>query len=703
MVAVASQADIDTAPTVAVVFSRGIRSIRHLKVFADVDLALSPSEARAQEVEPSCVLVWGRKSNTQAALLYAREHNLPVQYLEDGWIRSSASNPHSRTCYSILKDTTGVYYDSSVPNDLENLLNLSDDEFSAVADSEKLSYAKQCRERLIASNITKYNFTSLQSNIIASSAQAHPTKPCVMVIDQTRDDASVRYGGMDASGFERMLQSAVDENPDARVVVRMHPDVVSGRREGYLKEYAEKLNLEISADAVNPIAMLKRVDKVYVGTSQLGYEALLCNKPVAVFGQPFYAGWGLSDDRAPVARRIRTRSIDQLFYASHIALARYCNPVTGQPWQLHQCLEHVELQQSMFAKNAHHFECVGITAWKRKYVRQFLRSPDGTVTFQKRSLVHTSNRAKVTWGYRGFSNIKPEQVQVANDLPLFRLEDGFLRSMGLGSDFNAPASLVVDGRGLYFDPARESDLEALLNDCDCTPAEIFRAVALKKLILSSRLSKYNVGTKSNLLLPAAGKAHVLVVGQVEDDESIRRGCDKVHTNVDLLKAVRQARPDAWICYKPHPDVVAGNRKGAIDETVLREQANAVETEGSIVDCIEACDELHTMTSLSGFEALIRGKRVVAYGAPFYAGWGLTEDHQPIARRKRRRTLDELVYLSLIAYPRYVDIETGEFTTPEDLVQTIISHRAMNKIQSSGWSARQLNKMANIVRGLRYAP
>jgi len=152
-------------------------------------------------------------------------------------------------------------------------------------------------------------------------------------------------------------------------------------------------------------------------------------------------------------------------------------------------------------------------------------------------------------------------------------------------------------------------------------------------------------------------------------------------------------------------VVAGNRKGGVDEHVLREYADVVDadSDASIVDCIEGCDELHTMTSLSGFEALMRGKTVVTYGAPFYAGWGLTEDHQPIERRIRRRTLDELVYLSLIAYPRYVDIETGEFTTPEDLVRTIISHRAMNNSKTIGWSARQVSKVANIVRGLRYAP
>ena len=686
-------------PKIAVVFSRGIRALRHLCVLADVDRVVSPQDVQLQKINPACVLVWGRNSNTEAALKFAAKHGLVVQYLEDGWIRSSSSNSHSRTCYSILKDSTGVYYDSSKPNDLENFLNLDDAQFSKLVTTECVSYAQRCRTQLVQNNITKYNFTSRYAPTCLDEKQQQ-----VLVVDQTLDDASVRYGGMSATDFENMLRTAISENPDAHITVRIHPDVVSGRRQGYLKKLALSLNIDISADAISPLLMLKQVDKVYVGTSQLGYEALLCNKPVVVFGQPFYAGWGLSDDRSPIPRRIRKRSIDQLFYASHVVHARYCNPVTGRSWQLHECLDHVVLQLTMFNKNARHFDCEGITPWKRQYIRQYLRSPDGSVCFGTGKIRRSSTiDAKLTWGFRSYGDLKSDAKQRVNGISLFRIEDGFLRSMGLGSDFNAPASLVVDERGLYLDPTQPSDLEMLLNNYNCNPSDILRAVSLKKLILSARLSKYNVGTQLDLQLPSNDKSHLLVVGQVEDDESIKRGCDKVRKNAELLTTVRAANPDAWIRYKPHPDVVAGNRDGAIDESLLKDNADAVEADVSIIDCIEACDELHTMTSLSGFEALIRGKRVVTYGTPFYAGWGLSEDHQPIERRVRRRTLDELVYLSLIAYPRYVDIETGEFTTPEDLVRTIISRRAMNNSKTRGWSVRQVSKVVNIVKGLRYAP
>jgi capsular polysaccharide export protein len=58
---------------------------------------------------------------------------------------------------------------------------------------------------------------------------------------------------------------------------------------------------------------------------------------------------------------------------------------------------------------------------------------------------------------------------------------------------------------------------------------------------------------------------VLVVGQVEDDASIRLGAGVVRTNLGLLTAAAHANPGARIIYKPHPDVEAGLRPGTIAE------------------------------------------------------------------------------------------------------------------------------------------
>src|SRR3546814_508394 len=52
--------------------------------------------------------------------------------------------------------------------------------------------------------------------------------------------------------------------------------------------------------------------------------------------------------------------------------------------------------------------------------------------------------------------------------------------------------------------------------------------------------------------------------------------------------------------------------------------------------------------------LLRGIRCTCLGAPFYAGWGLTDDRQPTPRRKRRLTIEQLFAGSYILYPQYYD-------------------------------------------------
>lgn len=94
-----------------------------------------------------------------------------------------------------------------------------------------------------------------------------------------------------------------------------------------------------------------------------------------------------------------------------------------------------------------------------------------------------------------------------------------------------------------------------------------------------------------------------------------------------------------------------------------------------------------MTSTTGFEALVRGVPVTTYGIPFYAGWGLTTDRIAIPRRTRRVTLAELVYAALIAYPRYVNPETGEFTTAENVVRLLASDEV--PIDRRAWYLRSI--------------
>ncbi len=278
-----------------------------------------------------------------------------------------------------------------------------------------------------------------------------------------------------------------------------------------------------------------------------------------------------------------------------------------------------------------------------------------------------------------------------------RVEDGFLRSVGLGADFIRPVSLVFDSRGIYFDPTIPSDLDFIFNETDFTPELLSRAKQVRETICRERLSKYNVQEDVPPRIAPSGRPAILVPGQVEDDASIRFGTKDIRTNLDLLRAVRRARPEAFIIFKPHPDVLGKNRRGSLSAKLISQHCDHVELHASAARCIEASDEVHTMTSLVGFDALLRGKPVFTYGAPFYAGWGLTSDMVSVPHRKRRLHLDELVAGALLLYPRYIDQHTHKPVDCEQALSRLIEERRRRGVEVSRFGLKRwVRKCAALV-------
>ncbi|WP_309391476.1 capsular polysaccharide export protein, LipB/KpsS family [Chelatococcus sambhunathii] len=329
------------------------------------------------------------------------------------------------------------------------------------------------------------------------------------------------------------------------------------------------------------------------------------------------------------------------------------------------------------ARTARRSFAVGLTSWKRPIATRFLDGPNGPPAFLKsplpaaRAAKEASGRV-VAWASRRIE--AAEQAARAEGAPFGRLEDGFVRSVGLGAAFVPPLSLVMDESGIYYDPSRPSDLETILAAAEIPATLAERAARLRRRLVAESLTKYNVGEASEPVVPP-GRFGVLVPGQVEDDASILKGAGAVRTNRDLLAAVRERRPDAFIVYKPHPDVVAGYRIGAVADGDLRNLADAVVVGGSITALYDQCLAVETMTSLSGFEALLRGLDVATHGQPFYAGWGLTEDLAPHPRRGRHRSLDELVAASLILYPLYCDPVSRLPCGPETALDRLVEQKA----------------------------
>lgn len=554
----------------------------------------------------------------------------------------------------------------------------------------------EARERIVSEGLSKYNLApDLDPDVFQSEG------PRILIVDQTFGDASVEHGLANSQTFNTMLTSARQENPRATIYIKTHPEVSRGTKRGYLSDIAPDARTIVLREPANPASVLRHMDRVYVVTSHMGFEALLHGIPVSCFGMPWYAGWGSTDDRLSCSRRTRTRSVDELFAAAYLHYSRYLNPETHERGTIFDVIDWLSLQRRTHSALTGRAIAIGYRRWKAENVKPFLGQSNHHVHFvphaEAAAKLHpTPEDRLIVWGATRTNSI--ESLATESGASLMRMEDGFIRSVGLGSDFIPPHSLVLDTQGLYFDARQPNDLEQLLNSRRFSDKDRQRAATVRSLIVEHRLTKYNIEPIERPTWHQAKRTVILVPGQVEDDASIRYGCGTIRDNLALLKAVRESNPNAFIVYKPHPDVMVRNRTGRIHRTHALQYADAIETDVSIVSCIEASDEIHTMTSLSGFDALLREKVVVVYGNPFYAGWGLTQDRMSIARRSRSLSLDELVAGAMLHYPIYWDWKLNGYTTCEAAIMQVIRTRdkliAEKRLASvrRTYLQRQLHKM-----------
>ncbi len=623
--------------------------------------------------------VWGHSPYAARGQAMAEKTGVPIVRIEDAFLRSLHPGRRGEPPLGLTIDTKGMHFDSAQPSDLETILSEH-----PLDDAHLLNRARGAIARLQEAHLSKYAAVDPDAPL--------PDPGYVLVIDQTRGDASVRKSRADANTFREMLYYAQEEHPNARIIIKTHPETAQGLRDGYFDETAlTQDRISLFSDPVSPWALFEGAIAVYTVSSQLGFEAILMGHRPVVFGQPFYAGWGQSDDRMPVQRRQRNLTRVQLFAAAMILYPRWYDPYRDQLCEIEQVIDTLDTQARAWREDRHGWQAAGMRLWKRKALNGFFGAQT-PIKFDD-DLSQPTGRRRMIWASK--ADLVPQGT--------LRVEDGFLRSRGLGAELVAPLSLVCDDLGIYYDPNQESRLERLIKArAPLRPDQRQRAERLIDALVQNDLSKYNLTAPPPELADAPDRGtcqRILVPGQVEDDASILKGTDQVTSNLDLLRATRAANPDAYILYKPHPDVEAGLRMGQIAPEQALEYADQLLQRTDPMACLAQVDAVWTLTSLLGFEALLRGVSVTTLGAPFYAGWGLTRDLGPVPPRRHippeRAQVDlaALVHAALIDYPRYLDPKTGQPCPVEVIVDRLGDgyqprqgrlNRLLSKLQ--GWAA-----------------
>lgn len=302
---------------------KGYCSIKNVSDISKIDFVLMSGMRFSEE-------------NCEAVLL-AEKRNIPIIIYEDGFLRS-ASTYLKRDIpekywrgVSFTLDNLGAYFDSTRESFLEKLLN----DKNLIISKAEIKRAKYCIEFIRKNKLTKYNHQPIFEPKIGRDKVEK-----ILVVDQSYGDMAIKRGAGSVEVFNKMLDTAIKENPNADIIVKIHPDTIAGRG-GYFTELVSRDNIITQKTAINPISLIDYVDKVYVCSTQLGFEALICDKEVHVFGLPFYAGWGLTKDYQKSLRRNNTRSLEEIFYITYILYTRYYNPETGKKCEIEEALEYL--------------------------------------------------------------------------------------------------------------------------------------------------------------------------------------------------------------------------------------------------------------------------------------------------------------------------------------------------------------------------
>lgn len=282
---------------------------------------------------------WGRKRSGLEAIELAKKLDTSYKLLEDGFIRSYGLGVEGSPSFSLIEDDLGIYYDAIAPSKLEEILN----SYDFTANEVLMEDAQRAIELIKKYCISKYNNASLEiSNLVEDNDSR------VLIIAQTEGDASLEYGMLDQFTTGDMITAAIEENPEAVIYLKIHPDVISGKKKSDINILNLDARVHVITENVNPISLLKYFDKVYTKTSQMGFEALLVGCDCVCFGMPFYAGWGITIDKSICDRRNRKLSVEEVFAGAYILYTQYFNPYTKKHSDIFDTIQSIIMLREKF-------------------------------------------------------------------------------------------------------------------------------------------------------------------------------------------------------------------------------------------------------------------------------------------------------------------------------------------------------------------
>lgn len=287
------------------------------------------------------------------------------------------------------------------------------------------------------------------------------------------------------------------------------------------------------------------------------------------------------------------------------------------------------------------------------------------------------------WGITE-SQTKLRQKKIAKELgkPLLIIEDGFIRSVKIGLSGTPTLSIITDDTTAYYDATKQSRLERLLQDGgELTDEQKDRSIKAIEKIVQNRVSKYNDSINVSLPIGRDNVNKILLIDQRNGDQSVPAALASEKSFETMLASAISNNPNADIIIKQHPDAIKGGKSSFFNNDLVEQYRQiyphiyTITIDINPYSLFEQVTDVYVVSSGVGFEALMAGKNVYCFGAPYYSGWGVTQDYIKLERRNKTRAVEDIFYFAFIESSRYFNPDKNRICEVEELVDYIVKHRS----------------------------
>ncbi|WP_420604666.1 hypothetical protein [Methylobacterium sp.] len=260
------------------------------------------------------------------------------------------------------------------------------------------------------------------------------------------------------------------------------------------------------------------------------------------------------------------------------------------------------------------------------------------------------------------------------------IEKGFIGFYGYDDISAPPLSVFVDDMGPLNGHQNINRLHSILNsDYELTSSETDLVKQFIKVIVSNKFSSDLGAIQLDLNHLRTRDRGILLVYKGESTDTEESRSTRFEHFLEMVYNACRNEKDADILISFSPGVTDDASTDTVYSSIkwllrLQDNIKIVPHRTNSYSMFEVADEVWTLSSIIGFEALLADKVVRCFSPTFYSGRSLTIDEPVLPHHPTERTVYEIFYAAYVMQSRYFNPSTGKKCSLPDFLDYLVDLR-----------------------------